>query len=145
MAVTVTAAGLGTTPGAVYRPEPETVPTVALPPVTPFTCQVTAVLLVFCTVAVNCCVPPTATVADVGEIMTLTATEVCVVVTPAQPKSSNALNPTATSQTQAGGRPIAFSSQPHLEVNRNLVTPIGLVPHLLVLYENVLRTQWKHN
>ena len=72
MAVTVTAAGLGATPGAVYRPALETVPTVALPPVTPFTCQVTAVLLVFCTVAVNCCVPPTATVADVGEIVTLT-------------------------------------------------------------------------
>jgi hypothetical protein len=30
------------------------------------------VLLVLCTVAVNCCVPPTATVADVGEIVTLT-------------------------------------------------------------------------
>jgi len=70
MAVTVTVAGLA---GAVYRPELEIVPTVALPPVTPFTCQVTAVLLVFCTVAVNCWVPPAATVADVGEIVTLTA------------------------------------------------------------------------
>src|SRR5438045_7226119 len=56
-AVTATVAGFGTTAGAVYRPELDIVPTVALPPVTPLTCQVTAVLLVFCTVAVNCCVP----------------------------------------------------------------------------------------
>jgi|SRR5215472_411134 len=119
MAVTVTAAGLGTTPGAVYRPEPEIVPTAALPPVTPFTCQVTAVLLVFRTVAVNCCVPPTATVADVDEIVTLTATEVCAVERPAQPKISNTPNPIATSQTQAASRPIALCSQPHLEPNPN--------------------------
>src|SRR5204863_759 len=65
-------AGFGTTAGAVYRPELDIVPTVALPPVTPLTCQVTAVLLVFCTVAVNCCVPPTPTVADTGEIVTRT-------------------------------------------------------------------------
>ena len=77
--MTVTAAGLGTAPGAVYRPELETVPTVALPPVTPLTCQVTVVLLVFCTVAVNCCVPPTATVADAGEIVTLTGAAAVIV------------------------------------------------------------------
>src|ERR1700746_2592913 len=57
-AVTVTVAGLGTAAGPVYKPEPEIVPTAALPPVTPFTSHVTAVLLVFCTVAENCCVPP---------------------------------------------------------------------------------------
>src|SRR5437764_207988 len=82
-AVTVTAAGFGTTAGAVYRPELDIVPTVALPPLTPFTCQVTAVLLVFCTVAVNCCVPPAPTVADAGEIVTRTAV-VGVVVTAAE-------------------------------------------------------------
>src|SRR5947207_5347336 len=71
-AATVTVAGFGTTAGAVYRPELDIVPTVALPPITPLTCQVTAVLLVFCTVAVNCCVPPTPTVADTGEIVTRT-------------------------------------------------------------------------
>src|SRR5205823_10523031 len=69
-AVTATVAGFGTTAGAVYRPELDIVPTVALPPLTPLTCQVTAVLLVFCTVAVNCCVPPAPTVADTGEIVT---------------------------------------------------------------------------
>ena len=34
--------------------------------------SVTAVLLVFCKVAVNCCVPPVVTLAEVGEIETAT-------------------------------------------------------------------------
>jgi hypothetical protein len=55
-AVTVTVAGLGTAEGAVYSPDVEIVPTVESPPVTPLTCQVTAVLEVPVTVAVNCCV-----------------------------------------------------------------------------------------
>jgi len=50
----------------------DTVPTVALPPAIPFTLQVTAVFVVFVTVAVNCCVAPVATEALVG--LTLTAT-----------------------------------------------------------------------
>ncbi len=44
----------------------EMVPCAASPPVTPFTCQVTEVLVEFCTVAVNCWVCPTCTVAEVG-------------------------------------------------------------------------------
>jgi hypothetical protein len=55
-AVTVTVAGLGTAEGAVYSPEVEIVPTDEFPPVTLFACQVTAVLEVPVTVAVNCCV-----------------------------------------------------------------------------------------
>ena len=54
IAVTVTLAGLGTAEGAVYRPEVEMVPCVESPPVTPLTCQVTAVFVVPVTVAVNC-------------------------------------------------------------------------------------------
>jgi hypothetical protein len=54
--VTVSVAGLGSEEGAVYSPAVEIVPTVAFPPVVPFTCQVTAVLEVPVTVAVNCCV-----------------------------------------------------------------------------------------
>jgi hypothetical protein len=50
--------------GAVNNPELETVPAVAV--------QLTAVLLVPVTVAVNCCVPPDATFALVGEIATCT-------------------------------------------------------------------------
>src|SRR5262249_44715130 len=46
---------LGTVPGGVYSPVVEMVPTIALPPTTLLTCQVTAVLSppVACTVAVN--------------------------------------------------------------------------------------------
>jgi len=71
-AVTVTVAGLGTAEGAVYSPEVEIVPTVEFPPVAPFTCQVTAVLEVPVTVAVNCCVFATCTDADAGATETLT-------------------------------------------------------------------------
>src|SRR5437660_10381285 len=56
VALTDTCAGLGTWAGAVYRPEEEIVPTVAVPPATPFTSQVTFLLLVLVTMAVNCCV-----------------------------------------------------------------------------------------
>jgi hypothetical protein len=42
-AVTVTIAGEGTVMGAVYTPDVETIPTVALPPATPLTLQFTAV------------------------------------------------------------------------------------------------------
>ena len=52
-AVTVTVAGEGMAAGAVYAPALEIVPTVALPPATPFTCQVTAELAEFMTVAEN--------------------------------------------------------------------------------------------
>lgn len=52
-AVTVTVEGEGTAAGAVYTPEVEIVPTVALPPTTPFTCHVTAVFEEFVTFAEN--------------------------------------------------------------------------------------------
>jgi hypothetical protein len=48
------------------------VPTVELPPVTPFTFHVTDELLAFFTVAVNCNVVVMRTFADVGEMVTLT-------------------------------------------------------------------------
>jgi hypothetical protein len=53
------------------------VPVVVLPPVTLFTCQVTAVFDVFATVAVNCCVRPTPTVGVLG--LTVTVTTGCAV------------------------------------------------------------------
>jgi hypothetical protein len=56
VACTVTVAGLGIAAGAVYNPEAEIVPTVALPPATPPTLHVTAVLLELVTVAANCLV-----------------------------------------------------------------------------------------
>jgi hypothetical protein len=55
-AVTITGLfGLGTTAGAAYNPFASTIPALALPPVTPFTCQVTAVFAVPLTAAENCC------------------------------------------------------------------------------------------
>jgi hypothetical protein len=46
--------------GAVYSPDALIVPAVWFPPATPSTDQLTAVFVVFCTVAVNCAVAPTA-------------------------------------------------------------------------------------
>lgn len=60
-AVTVTSAGLGSVPGAVYRPLVETVPQVAPVQPLPLTLQVTPVFEVLVTVAVNCCVLPAMT------------------------------------------------------------------------------------
>jgi hypothetical protein len=48
------------------------VPTVALPPATPFTCHVTLVFVTFETVAVNCCVAPVCSDMFVGDTATLT-------------------------------------------------------------------------
>ena len=54
------------------------VPTVEFPAVMPFTCQVTEVLLLLSTVAVNFCVLPAAKEAEGGEIVTLTGETVRV-------------------------------------------------------------------
>jgi hypothetical protein len=48
------------------------VPTVEFPPVTLFTCHVTAVFEVFATAAVNCLVKPACTLAVLGLIVTET-------------------------------------------------------------------------
>jgi hypothetical protein len=48
------------------------VPTVEFPPVMPLTCQVTDVVVVPLTVALNCCVPETGSVTEVGEMATAT-------------------------------------------------------------------------
>jgi len=63
VAVTVCVPGVA---GAVYRPLLEIVPVEELPPLRPSTDQVTPLLLLLVTVAVNCCVPPIARLADVG-------------------------------------------------------------------------------
>jgi hypothetical protein len=65
VAVTVAVVWLATDAGAVYKPEADSVPA-------PVSDQVTAVLVVPLTVAVNCCVPPPFSVAEGGEIETLT-------------------------------------------------------------------------
>jgi hypothetical protein len=67
-AVMVTEAGDGTLAGAVYAPPAEIVPSEALPPATPSTLQVTAVLAALATVAVNVCVAPTVMLTNTGVI-----------------------------------------------------------------------------
>jgi hypothetical protein len=77
VAITLTELGLSAFTGAVYSPSVDTVPTEVLPPLTPFTVQVTFVLLLPVTVAVNCWVCPNLTVAAVGLIVIAT---VCLLV-----------------------------------------------------------------
>jgi hypothetical protein len=72
VALTVTLAGDGKSPGAVYSPALEIVPTVAFPPSTPFTLHVTRVSVVPVTVAANACVAPRNTIALVGATLTVT-------------------------------------------------------------------------
>src|SRR5579864_2411843 len=85
IAVTETDAGLGTADGARYSPSlfvpntvVETSPFVELPPLTPLTCQVTAVFVDPETVAVNGCVASVAIVIAPGEIATLTCAAIAV-------------------------------------------------------------------
>src|SRR5438552_14136399 len=73
IAFTVTGFDAGTVVGAVKSPVALIVPAVELPPVTLFTCHVTAVFDVFATVAVNCCVNLTWTLGVLGLTVTTTA------------------------------------------------------------------------
>jgi len=57
---------------AEYKPEAEIVPVAELPPAVPFTSHVTLLSVGPVTDAENCCVAPDATVAVVGEIVTVT-------------------------------------------------------------------------
>ena len=82
VAVTVTVVELGSFVGAVYKPVVLTVPMIASPPVSPFTLQVTEVLVDPVTVAVNCCVAPPAMLAVVGEIVTATVVELELLLLP---------------------------------------------------------------
>jgi hypothetical protein len=72
IAVTENVAGDGTLFGALYSPLVLMVPNVEPPPVTPFTFQVTDLFVVLVTVAVNCFVVFTRTLALVGEMLTPT-------------------------------------------------------------------------
>jgi hypothetical protein len=82
-AVTATVAGVGMAAGAEYTPAVDIRPTVVLPPVTPPTCQVTTVLLELVTVAEKVWLPvPTATLAEVGAILTCTAELVPLLLLP---------------------------------------------------------------
>src|SRR5262249_25125123 len=75
VAVTVTVPG-GTVAGTVYTPAVEIVPTYALPPLMPFTLQVTPMFAVPVTVAVKVCW------ADVARVMGENMTETAIMVEP---------------------------------------------------------------
>jgi len=70
VAVTCTVSGDGMSAGAVYTPAGVIVPSVAFPPGTPFTLQLTAVSVVFVTVATNVAWPPSRTDPFVGLTIT---------------------------------------------------------------------------
>jgi hypothetical protein len=79
------------------------VPTVELPPTTPFTCQVTAVFAAFDTVAVNCRLPPPAwTAATAGITEMVTGCVAVVSVTAAEPVCVESAEDTAETVTVAG-------------------------------------------
>src|SRR5207249_3165282 len=99
-----------------FQPQREVVPTGEFTTANARSCEVTWVLLVFCTAALNCCVPPAATVAKIGEMVTLTEIGVGVVDTPAQPTVSNTVTPTAASHTQEASRSSVFRVQPRRSV-----------------------------
>jgi hypothetical protein len=71
VACTSTAVGDGRIPGAVKSPPEETVPSEALPPITPFTDHKTAVFVVFETVAVSVVAAPSKTEVFVALTLTL--------------------------------------------------------------------------
>lgn len=89
-AVTVTAEGCGIAEGAVYRPELEIVPVFVLPPLFWFTCHVTVWFVLLVTVAANCTVVPTLTVAEVGETETPTGAGGALGLPPPQPEVTHA-------------------------------------------------------
>jgi hypothetical protein len=72
VAVTVTFAGDGKSPGAVYRPPLLIVPTLAFPPATELTLQLTLVLEEPVTFAVNCSEFPSSTLPVEAETETVT-------------------------------------------------------------------------
>jgi len=74
-AVTVTVIGAESEVGAMYRPEPETVPVAGPPPAAPSTSQVTPVCEVLLTVAVNAWLAPAARVTEGGVTVTVIGAE----------------------------------------------------------------------
>jgi hypothetical protein len=91
----VTLAGVGITVGALYTPPVDIVPVALLPPLTPFTCHVTAWFVVFETVAENCAVvrsrvvegPETLTAIDGGVLTPFTPPEQPTIATRAASKT----------------------------------------------------------
>jgi hypothetical protein len=71
VARTIICPNAGKLPGEVYTPAALIVPTAAVPPEIPFTCQFTAVFVVLLTTAVKFCTVPSNTEAEAGVTLTL--------------------------------------------------------------------------
>ena len=99
-AVTITVAGVGMVSGALYRPAFEIVPTLALPPITPFTSQTTAVFdPALNTAALKLRVAPRAIYTLSGDSSTATGGEI---VTPEKPVALGSCADTAITDTVDG-------------------------------------------
>jgi len=124
IARTVTTAGVGTENGAVYVPL-LIVPTVAFPPTTPLTCQITLALELFFTVAMNCAVPAVCT-----EVLVMFSVMLTLALGPlgaepngelAQPASSTAkISANAVRRATFEGASIGMDLVPRLGGGRNL-------------------------
>jgi hypothetical protein len=109
------------------------VPTVASPPAIPFTDQVTVVVLLPVTVAVNCCVWPTPTVTAEGE----TETWICVKVTVAVAVFELSATLVAVMVTDAGSGSVAGA----VYRPESLIVP-ELAPPLSDQVTDVLEAFW---
>jgi len=108
VALTVTTAGFGTLFGARYSPDVLIVPTDPLPPTMLFTFQIADVFPLFWTVAENCRVVLTLTVAVVGEIEIATgAAAVTSTIYVLETSPSGVLTATGTDSLAAGALPLA--------------------------------------
>jgi hypothetical protein len=121
---TVTVFEPGTVAGAVYKPDELIVPVPALPPATPFTCQVTEVFDEPVTVALKDCVAPARTLALGGVTVTVTpdpeggapvldSDELFVV--PVQPASAAALARNTISNACRQANSLSLSIRRHTE------------------------------
>ena len=105
----------GSTCGAVKSPAAEMVPSVELPPVTPFTLQFTAVFEVLVTVAVNCCVADRFTVALDGDTTMLVSVWFTVTFTmlvTVRPPASSAAAVAPAAAAFAGPFDVALGLKP---------------------------------
>jgi len=117
---------VGTPPGATYKPLLEINPTAWLPPATPFTSQVTDELAAPFTIAVNCWVPKLATLAALGDTLTVPAAVAAVTVTLADPDFASA-SEVAVTLTVAGFGTVAGAVYiPPLEILPFAVPPSTL-------------------
>jgi hypothetical protein len=116
VADTVTVFGDGTLAGAVKSPPVVMAPTVELPPTTPFTFQTTAVFEAFCTVAVNCLVRFTLTVALAGDTVTVTGGFTTATLTAFETPPSGLVTVTGTPLLVEEAFPVAVSLVEELKV-----------------------------